>query len=311
MKNRRTHHLLSFGILSLPLSTFFLFDLRHQFLQTKSVINYVIGISPDKPHVILLPFLFSRLQGLLFSVLSFFTQGNMILNSIFLLFFLILLIQFIRHKRKKQGVILFYTFYFYGGFWIVTLLFKGTMWGYYYWPFLPLFCIAISLLFNAVLKKQISLIMIVLFLVISGLNIFKLSKQTNSFFSHNSGYWNFYSDQAKDIYKDVSQDFGWYVYTADQYGYSSKYAMHYMQKQYPSIKGCEYQKKALTYLIIFPSTNKYTSEQWWKKNQIKISKKPAHVLKYNGGSYTEKYVLTPAEQSVPSDPNLIQDLLFR
>lgn len=311
-RNKKIYHLLSFGILSLPLSTFILFDLRHQFLQLNSVIRYIMGTGPDNPHILLFPYLLSRAQGLLFSMFSFLTQENRALNSIFLFIFFILVMQFIRGKHKKNGTILSYILYFYGGFWIISLLFKGTMWAYYYWPFLPLFCIAISLLITTVLKKQTLFLFIILFFIITTLNIAKLSKQTNTTFTQSSGYWNFYRNQAESIYKDAKgRKFGWYVYSADQYGYSSKYAMHYMQKRYPQTKGYAFQKKQLTYLVIFPSTNKYTSEGWWKENQIKINKKPIDITKYRGGSYTEKYLLTPEDQSIPSDPNLIQDLLFR
>lgn len=311
IKFRRYSHLFAFGILSVPLSTFLLFDLRHQFLQLKSVISYIFGVHPDKPHVVFTSLLASRAFEMTRSMGAYFSQGNTTLSYFITIVFVVLSILYFRLTIKKRSPIPFYFLYFFCGFWVITLLFKGTMWSYYFWPFLPLFCIVSAYCIGAVFKKQSTSIFIFLFLLTSGITLYNLSKQTDKVFTENSGYWHFYKKQATDIYKDAGGEFGWYVYSADQYGYSSKYAMHYMQKQYPIIKMAEFQKKPITYLSIFPSTNRFTNESWWRKDQIKIVKKPVKVLQYIGGSYTEKYILSTSEQMIPSDPNLIQNLLFR
>ena len=38
---------------------------------------------------------------------------------------------------------------------------------------------------------------------------------------------------------------------------------------------------------------------------------PDEIFKYDNGFVVEKYILTEEEISIPSDPNLIQDLHFR
>lgn len=126
-----------------------------------------------------------------------------------------------------------------------------------------------------------------------------------------TGSWLFYFSQAKTIYEDARGDFGYYIYTADQFGYSSRYAMNYGQRLYLKNKAFPYEKKQTIYLIIFPSTNPFTNERWWKKNQVKIDRNPDKVFKFSDGSYIEKYALTVQEQKVQSDQNLINNLIFR
>jgi len=87
--------------------------------------------------------------------------------------------------------------------------------------------------------------------------------------------------------------------------------MSYAKQEFPAFKSYPFQKKALTYLMIYPSDSKYTNEKPWKEGQVKINKPPVKVLKSIGGSYAEKHTLTEEEQSVQSDSTLLQDLTFR
>jgi hypothetical protein len=117
--------------------------------------------------------------------------------------------------------------------------------------------------------------------------------------------------QASAIYTDAKgANFGWYIYSADQYGYSPKYAMHYVQKQ-STTNGFTFQKKPITYLIITPSNNKYTNEKDWKKDKIHLTRQADKVIQFSGGNYVEKYMLSAEEQKVPAANDLIEDLMFR
>lgn len=310
MTHKKPSHFISFGILGIPLSTFLVFDLRHQFLQIHSVINYLKGINGDKATMGFGELFLSRTQGMFGGMSVYFSEGNNIASIVLGSLFILLTILYLRDKKTDKKSILYFL-YFYIGYWLLTLLFRGTMWDYYVWPFLPLFTIVLGMVVSAVLKKHMQWIFSALFLILIMLSVRTLYPQTKTYFSQNSGLWQFYQGQAEDIYRNAPPEFGWYVYSADQYGYSPKYAMHYLQKQYPGKKGYEFQKKATTYLVIFPSTNKYTNEAWWKKDQIRIAPEPIHTYSYTGGSYVERYSLSQKDLEVTSDPNLIQDLLFR
>lgn len=309
-KKKKIFQITSFGILAIPLSSYFLFDLRHQFLQIRAVLSYIMGSSPDKPKTRLLELLVARGKGMILSLPEFFSHYSLIVSIMLLSFFLFALILFFFKKSKKKPQVVFWFLYFYIGFWIITLLFKGTMWSYYYWPFLPLISIVVGILIGELSKKYSAVIFAIILLLLIGSNIQTISKQDKKFFKQNTGLWNYYFGQAAAVYQNAEEDFGWFVYTADQYGYSTKYAMSYAQQLYPN-KGYKFQKLPLTYLIIYPSTNKYTNEQWWKKNQIKINRISTATSKSLGGSYIEKYYLTTDEATISADPTLIQDLIFR
>jgi len=240
----------------------------------------------------------------------YFSQGNAIVSTLLTCLFIVLCVLYLKNKKTDKKPVSYFL-YFYIGYWLLTLLFRGTMWNYYVWPFLPFFTIVVATMMSTVFRKKAPWAFTIMFLLLILLSVRALYPQTKSYFAQNSGLWHFYRGQAEDIYKNAPQEFGWYVYSADQYGYSPKYAMHYMQKRYGSKQGYEFQKKQTTYLVIFPSDNKYTNEAWWKKDQIKIDHAPTSTYSYNGGSYVEKYDLTPKDIEVASDPNLIQDLLFR
>lgn len=310
VKYRKPLHLASFAILGIPLSTFLVFDLRHQFLQMNSVINYLKGTNGDKATMGVWELVQSRISGMLSGMSLYFSQGNNLVLILLTSSFIVLCILYLRDKKTDKKPVLYFL-YFYIGFWLLTLLFRGTMWNYYVWPFLPFFTIVVALMMNAVFRKRAPWVFTILFLLLTLLSVHALYPQTKSYFAQHSGLWHFYKTQADDIYKSAPNEFGWYVYSADQYGYSPKYALHYMQKSNEGKRGYEFQKKKTTYLIIFPSDNKYTNEVWWKKDQIKINLEPKSTYSYNGGSYVERYDLSPKDIEVASDPNLIQDLLFR
>lgn len=310
--SKKFSHIFSFSILSIPLSTFILFDLRHQFIQFKSIIRYVVG-EPGraKQHIDYVAVIFTRIKEMLFVMSSYFSQGNTVLTIIFASLLAILLLIFFFTKIKANHPNIGYFLYFYIGFWILTLPLKGIIYDYYYWAFLPLFCMVIVDLISVLLRKYASYIFISITLFLITANLLTIMKQDNQFFEKNTGLWNFYYHQAQSIYTDAKADFGWYVYTADQYAYSFKYAMSYTQQKFPSKHSYKFQKKPLTYLMIYPSDNKYTNENSWRGGQVKIQKKPVATFRSLGGSYIEKYNLTKEEQTISADSTLLQDLTFR
>ncbi|MEI6774561.1 MAG: hypothetical protein WCL18_07435 [bacterium] len=306
---RKYLHIFSYGILAIPLSTFVLFDLRHQFLQIKSVLAYVTHTSTQARGNVFV-FLGGRLQEMFLSLLNTVSFGNIFLQLYFSLVF-VFTIYYIKTKKARHSPLLNYLLYFYVGYWILTLFYKGTMWGYYTTPFIPLFCIALGLLFKILPKKIMLFVFFITIVPLLYINIRNIVFRNDTFFKTNTGFWNFYSRQAQTVFNDAGSEFGWYVYTADQYGYSSKYAMHYTQRMLKTKNGLSYVKKPTTYLIIFPSTNRFTNAYDWKTNKIYLTRAPDKVFKFQGGSYVEKYILTPEEQQVPSASDLIKDLTFR
>jgi hypothetical protein len=292
IKQKNFSHIISFIILLIPLSTFFLFDIRHHFIQIKSVLAY-LAHPKILQEVTLLQFLSGRIQEL--------GIGSVLLAIVLLIFIL---------RKRKGNSSIGYILYLYFGYFLITLFYKGTLWGYYTAPFIPLFCIALALLLQQVRSKIQLGVFMVLVTPLIFTNLENIAVQNTSYFKNNSGLWKFYLSKAQTIYTDAEGEFGWYVYTADQYGYSAKYAMHYVGQR-STKKGYSYEKKKITYLIISPSTNKYTNETDWKKEKIMITRKPNKIFRFSDGSYVEKYILSVEEQKVPSASDLIMDLMFR
>ncbi|MCR4326594.1 MAG: hypothetical protein NUV52_02990, partial [Candidatus Roizmanbacteria bacterium] len=131
--------------------------------------------------------------------------------------------------------------------------------------------------------------------------------------SSNPSSWLFYKMRAEKIYQHAPADFGYFIFTPDQFGYSERYAMHYMQKKYPQGKGEENIKKTTVYLMIAPppSDRPFFNHTWWQAERVKITKKPVETWSDGYGFRTERYKLTPEEQQIPSDSTLINSLIFR
>lgn len=303
IKRRKIIHLLfAFIILTIPLSTYIIFEVRHNFLQTHAIIKYLTTKQPvgEVP----LPQLIStRIQGIFLDGINI-TVLNNVLNFPATLVLIAVFYKLIIIKKIKWREVYVLYFFFYLGFWIITFFYKGVVWSYYYWPFLPLTLLIIVSSYSLINKKLFTLV-IIYFVVITLYFGIKTVQPIND-------GWAFYHKLAQTIYTDANQEFGYYIYTPDLFGYSSRYAMNFTQKE-RTIRANPFQKKKLTYLIIAPapSDKPFLNGNWWKIHQVKINRKPDNVIKYANGFVVEKYILTDAEQNISSDPNLIQDLTLR
>lgn len=304
IKKKKLHHLSALAVLLIPLSTYILFEIRHNFLQLNSIINYVT-LKQTAGELGFQQVIAARIKG---AFLDGFHMTPLI-NSYFTLP-ITALFTWLLFKLKKNNFpyrnnyLLF--FYFYFGFWTITLAYKGVVWNYYYLPFLPVMLLVLASTINFINKKLFFVFFLYIFLInlFFGIQAIKTA---------GSG-WKFYQKLAKDIYKDANkQEFGYYVYTPDLFAYSEKYALNYTQQEFPETKSYPYQKKSLTYVIIAPppKDKPWLDGEWWRNNQVKINSKENKVIKYSNGFIVEKYLLNKEELKIPSDPNLIQDLTFR
>lgn len=303
-KKKKIIHLSAYLILMIPLITFILFELRHDFFQIRSLITY-LTTKQQAGELALVPWLLNRLKGIFFDGFSLFSQNSFLvlpITSILVwLFFKIF-----QNKSLKWRKNYWLYFYFYLGFWLMMFLYKGIVWGFFYWPFLPLTLIIISSLNNYLDKKFFLILFFYIFIMnfFSGIDYIK-----------NSGYgWRLYHKVAQDIYRDANKkSFGYFVYSPDQYAYSGRYAMSYSQKEFLETKSFPYQKKTLVYLIQEPppSDKPWLNSHWWKENQVKIRNKPVKIFRYPKGFFVEKFVLDSKEIEVPTDINLIQTTHFR
>jgi len=309
IKTKKIWHLLAAIILIIPLSTYFLFEIRHQFLQFKAILQFI------KPEINqqsfkLLPFLISRFQGFFIDGLDVLPAGPYLLKLLFVT--LPFLFLFYQTVLKKKNLSYFLFFYFYLGFWSFTFLFKGVIWNYYFWPFSSMTVIFFSSISQFINKKFFYIIFLI---IISSALLSNIRDVTNAkiFIGEDASSWKFNFQVADKIFKENNNEFGYYIYTPDQYGYSQKYALSYVQSKNPQIKAYPFVKKNITYLLIAaaPKDRLFLNGDWWKKNQVKIDKKPEKIVKFPNGFKIEKYLLNEEEMKIESDPNLIQTLIFR
>lgn len=307
-RRKKLIHLLAiFGVL-VPLSTFLLFEYRHQYLQIKAIVAFIRG-SEIEEKFNLIKNIINRVRAMLFT-------GHGLLPQPFAYVVLVLagwLTYLYRCKKTiRQNSVLILFGYFYVGFWLICIFFKGTIWSYYYWPFMPLAIMALMSLDKILAKWWFYLLIGGVYLINLWGNLKWLSNQP-SFMGNNNGSWKFHQAVAKEIFERAPAEFGYYVYTPDQYGYSPRYAMQYVGKSLTEKTAFPYTKMPTVYLIMAPDSpnNPYTSAEYWKQEKVKINKIPSLTRRYANGYRIEAYQLTLDEVKIEDDPNLIQDQFFR
>lgn len=306
IKKKRLQHLLALSIILIPLCTYIIFDLRHNFIQSHSLLNYIFPQKASTAPALSLNFLQQRLHVITGSSLQFLNHHSTMLNTIF--FGLgIYTIYSIKKKRNSHYARIFITFLIlYAGFWFVTLLFKGGMWLWYYYEFTPviviLFCSAYRLI-----NRYIFFAIFIIFYIVGMQGIFNdYAVNKDNFIGKDRYSWQLYSNVANKVYIDAPKEFGYFTYEGDELGYRTRYAMHYFQKNYNKI-GSENTKRETTYLLI----NSGGNNNWWKENKVHIEKNPIEKYILHDIYQIEKYKLNKKEISIPSDPALIDNLFFR
>jgi hypothetical protein len=312
MQTRKWSSLCSYTVLAIPLLTYFIFELRHSFLQLTSVIHHVIGGNKGYGVTSISTFFISRLTGM--CVDGWYLLGNMHGIVSVILVCGVMWTIYRSWRIFPSNIKVFYKLfiYFYVGFWIISFLFRGVIWGYYYWPFLNLTSIALGIL--SVQKYKWLPIIIVVIIGFSYLNTnLKYINDFKYFSGNDQSSWKFNQKVAQTVFSENQKIFGYYVFTPDQYGFAIKYAMKYIQRFASTSLSTPYQKQRVVYLFIAPAPD-YRPElngDWWKSDQVRIKRPADFRTTYPNGLKIEKYNLSEEEVAVSSDPDLIQDLHFR
>jgi hypothetical protein len=314
MRTKRWHHFLT--VLTIPpfISTFVVFDLRHDFLQTKAVLSYVFGsVRHGKSELSLLDFFLSRCVESMYKLFGFITQYNTFVLIAFTLLILWAVYRLLRNKSKViSSDILFLFVFMWFGYWILTLPYKGVMWDYYLLPFLPLSTVFLLLILQQLPRKYFH---ILLFIWITGMCLLQsvsvITRLNNA--TQVRGEWIFMKNAIeKTMFREVSpRKFGYFIFTLDQLGYDPDYALHYLARKYSNFEVKPTTKAGTTYLLQDTESHPRANKDYWRSVQVNINKKPDITYKINHTFQIEKYSLTEDEMKVPYDPNLLQNLIFR
>ena len=308
-KKKKLQHLLSIFILLIPLSTYILFDLRHNFLQLRAILGHV-GTPTGTGHEPFVAILQNRFNGILNSLMSIPYAPLWVTLVIIALFIYIAIKSYKDKKLKHRELYLLFT-YFYLGYWPLSFYLNGDVLGIHIFPFIPMAVIVLASSFYFIRKE----LFVIVFIIVLFFN-FTFAKGLIDgfplFSSFDSGSWQFNYKLAQTIFKNADSEFGYYVFTPDELGYGPKYAIAYTNKANPGKTAYVYTKKRETFIILAPTNNGANNNQeWWIKNRVKINNAPEQIIKYPNGYKIEKFSLTDEEVNIPSDPNLISGLSYR
>lgn len=300
IKQKQLWQLLTPAVFLLPLATFFLFEIRHDWLQVRSVVRYVAHDSAES-----LPMaerLLSRLGLALTEGVNIFDLPQLLAAPVVLAFGIVA-------WRLKSPLLRITTGLFsvwYVGWWMLTLVFSGTVWPYYYSPFFGILIFVIALVAAQSKAARILLVGLTLFLVATSLDsmLYKEGK-------FNSSSWRLLSEMASVGLSEPNR--GYFVYSQDQLAYPLKYAFSYYADRHPETQAHEFSKQPTTVLVKAADdpNNPYSTSGHWQNTKLQITAEPVEVREYPYGYTLEVFKLDQAMIDLPVDPNIVTDLHFR
>jgi len=309
---RKKNYVHLFAILAFPLAiaNFILFDIRHNFLMLRSSLNYVDTTSSKNVLNYYLVFI-DRLAY--FRDIFVITTFSSITKYIFLI--IILLLVFITYKKVKDKNILIFLYFLFGYFFLTFLnrrviLFHQVMPLIVFTGFIIASFYKLSRFGNKYLF--IALVIPLAFVVNNDLSAYNFYRQSSNSIGKVSDSWNFLNRLGKDLFNNNDQEFGYFVYSPDAFGYQSNYAVFYAASK-SSKKAYPFKKLPITYLVIAPPPpdKPGMKDDWWRINQVRIFKKPTWTKFYENGYKIERYSLTAAETKIPFNPDINIGLHFR
>ena len=311
IKNRKPRHFISLASLPISMSSFIIFDLRHDFLQIKSLLQYVSGASGMgnlKPFSLII----SRLKGFFIGGLQLTVEEFIPLSILISAFLFYYFYNIFKNKKYPKRAFFLIFFYLYTGFWVSVLLFKGPVWNYYLIPFMPILMIIFASLYQKT-NKKIYITIFALIIIFNTIKNVQHVLNADKFIGIDGSSWKFNLTMASNLYKQADNEFGYFIFSPEMFGYTPRYAMNYAQKIYSDKKAYPFEKKKNTYLILLPipSNRPDLSHDWWIKNRVYLKGTPVAELKYKNGYIIQKYSLSDKDIAVPADPNLPKDLHFR
>lgn len=305
--------LLSILSFALSVSTFILFDIRHKFLMTNSILHAFSGGQKGQGYLDFKNRIVDHLGGLLGAYRDPLFNQNGLLILLFAVIIVFALVLIIKNKkygyRKEFLLLLIFPAIFFGFF----IFYAYPVWPEYVFGLLIPVAFTFYLAISTVWKKSMGKVLVIIFFSLTFLNVFVFLKnqylqtypQPNS-----SGSYKNQKAVVEWIYKDAGAGkFGYFIYTPEIFTHGMDYLFYWYGKDH---KGTifENQKDKTTYLILYPHmTNDEGAYVFWKKNVLKTQGKVVLSKMFYGGITVEKLLIDKSEPLV--DPNYYQGLIFR
>lgn len=305
--------LLSLLSLIVSLSTFILFDLRHQFLMTKSLLNINSGLGQSEGYLHFPERFYAHFNSLKGVV----TSVNFS-NDLILLVTVLLIIAFgigtvwkrqgkDKIEIKEYGVLMFIPIVMF----IVFLKYPYPIYHDYVLGLTIPMALLVGLSVKSIWHHQLGKVLIVVFIGINGVlavqHIF--DQYTNYIPNQSAGSYKNQRAVIDWIFKDADgEEFGYFVYDPTTYTYGMDYLTEWRGEQLGYIP--ESKKLETTYLIYYPPLdNDLGAHEFWKTNVIRTEGEVVTRKEFTGGLIVEKLSIDPSEES--EDPNYHQNLIFR
>lgn len=307
IKNRLWKHLATFLFIPLMLLNYIVFDAHHGF----HILKALLGVGKSSKFIIPInSWIQNRIDNLI--SMQIFTGDGKILRWILFLLMSVFGIVEIKNKSKQKNFFLLLGFYYFG-YMLLSYLNKGIMLVDYIYLLTPISVIWLAAFIKGRYKMIfIPVIIFIIYLNFNFANSYLLLSQ-KIFIGKSQDSWVSLNTVAQSIIKSQKgQEFGYYVYSPDSFAYQQRYAMIYAFSN-AHAKAFEYVKKETTYVIVSsrPADNPYMGQDWWIKNEARITNYPIEKKTFPSGYMTEKFNLTPDEQKIPHDPNIELGLHFR
>ncbi|MGH7203993.1 MAG: hypothetical protein ACREHC_06115 [Candidatus Levyibacteriota bacterium] len=312
IKNKIYSHVLAFLILLLPMSTFILFDIRHNFEQLNSIIKSFAGHT-IAPKISLINRMNNRIETMTSQLFFFrdpFSSLNILL-SYFVAYFLLIKLKI--NSSHRYLYILFIYFFF--GFYLVSLLFNGNLLQFFVYPLIPLVFLFFSSNIHTNNSKKLFMYLIAIIIIFQIVSSVMYIKGTYKNINFDSSSWQFQHNIALRVFSSSENSFGYFIYAPDVYGYKQNYAFMYTKQFFPNKNVTLFKKQRITYVIVepIPGNRQDLASDYllWKKHKAAFRGNLLSTFTYPNGYRIEKYRLTDKEIDAPIDSTLLDIIHFR
>lgn len=310
IKEKKYFTLIAILTYLLPMSTFILFELRHDWIMTKSMFKYVFQDKLSGEYASVFSLFLDRFSLMTGGGLGLFRNFKEVYSRIG--FFILAGMIGMQLQHKKYRPVYLSAIFLYCGYHSLTAINKtGGMLYQYYMPFFPIVFLLVASSITS--KLKLLFIPLVAFIIyISMTESVAFVNFSPSVIGVSEDSWKYNLQIANDLFQVPETEFGYFVYSPDAFAYEQKYAVHYARR-YSKKTTYESAKKPITYVIVAPPPpgNNNMKDEWWKVNKLRIDKSPQIVKTYESGARIDRYELTPQEVTVAPDQSVDLGIFFR
>jgi len=305
--------LLSFGSFLLSVSTFVLFDLRHKFLMTNSVLGAFSGGRKERGYLEIQDKIPAHIESLIGAYKSLLFKENIFLIVFLVIIFILAAFYIYRDKKNKFRKEFFYLSLFPVLIFVFFIFYPYKIWPEYVFGLIVPVAFAFYISIFTIWKSRAGKIIIVLFFTFTFFQVL-ISINTQYFQRYQENNSSGSYKNQKEIINWIFQDkgtgeFGYLVYTPEVYTHGMDYLMSWYGKKYPKLVPKNTKEKT-TYLILYPHLeNDENAYKFWKENVARTKGKILTTKVFKGNITVEKLLIDKDEPAV--DPNYYQGLLFR